>query len=779
MKNIGRLLLTVATLSVVACTEEKEEVFRIVDNGDGPVLGYSPASGVGILRQDGYSFKDLNRNGTLEPYEDWRLSADDRAADLASRMTIEEIAGLMLYSSHQAVPNKKGEYGGLPWSEADAEAWELSDRQKKFLEQDNLRHILVTSVSSTEDAARWNNGLQAYVEGLGYGIPCNNSSDPRNSVPTGGLATAEFNEGAGGDISIWPDGLAMAATFDPEMARQFGLVASKEYRALGLTTALSPQVDLGTEPRWSRISGTFGEHPGLSADMARAYIDGFQTSPPDKQIENGWGLESVNAMVKHWPGGGTGEAGRDAHYAYGKFGVYPGDNFDMHLLPFTGGAFALDGKTGSASAVMPYYTISYDQSSDSTNVGNAYSKYMITDLLRERYGFDGVVCTDWGVTQDEGVTLNIFAGKPWGVEDLTVAERHYMLLMAGVDQFGGNNDPAPLLEAYRMGVAEHGEEFMRRRFEESAVRLLRNIFRVGLFENPYVDPEASAATVGNPQFMEEGYRVQVRSVVMLKNRENILPVTGRKKVYIPQSYYPATKGWAGRGMTEERWEDPVSDELVERYFDRTADPAEADFAIVFVNSPNSAGNFGEGYDIDDRTAGGNGYVPISLQYKPYTADSARVHSIAAGDPVIDPIITNRSYWEKTVRTSNEKDLGTIMETNWKMDGKPVIVVVNITRPMVFNEFEHKADAILARFGIGPQAVLDIISGQAEPSGLLPLQMPADMVTVELQDEDRPFDMVCHTDCEGNMYDFGFGLNWSGVIRDHRTEKYSRPDPVEN
>ncbi|MCD8262191.1 MAG: hypothetical protein LUD15_12570 [Bacteroides sp.] len=265
---------------------------------------------------------------------------------------------------------------------------------------------------------------------------------------------------------------------------------------------LSPQIDLGSDPRWYRIGMTFGEDPRLATDMARAYIDGMQTSEGEKEIENGWGYESVNAMVKHWPGGGTGEGGRDAHWAYGKFGVYPGDNFEMQLRPFIYGAFRLDGPTAQASAVMPYYTISYDQAPDGTTVAKGFSRYMITALLRGKFKYLGVVCTDWGITADEGETPDIFAGKPWGVEKLSVEERHYLALMAGVDQFGGNNDMKPILAAYLIGEKEYGEDYMRTRFETSAIRLLKNMFQVGLFENPYLDPGVSEELVGNPEFMQ-------------------------------------------------------------------------------------------------------------------------------------------------------------------------------------------------------------------------------------------------------------------------------------
>lgn len=770
MKKYLSIIMVLIIASSCAMQENYED-YILEKNVNGATLGYSPKSGVKIIMNKGFKFKDLNKNGKLDIYEDWRLPVDERAKDLASKMSVEQIAGLMLYSAHQSIPGAAAGFGaatynGRSYGESGVNAWALSDAQKAFLKDDNLRHVLITSVESPEVAARWNNMMQAYVEGIGLGIPGNTSSDPRHSL----AIDAEFNAGAGGEISVWPDELGLAATFDPGIVKQFGDIASQEYRALGITTALSPQIDLGTEPRWYRIYMTFGESPELSRDMGRAYIDGFQTSEGKAEISDGWGFNSVNAMVKHWPSGGAEEGGRDGHWAFGKFAVYPGNNFETHLIPFTEGAFKLEGKTKMASAVMPYYTISYNQAKDGTNYANGFSKYIVTDLLREKYGYDGVVCTDWMITANEGATPNIFEGKPWGVEELSIAERHHIAIMAGMDQFGGNNEMGPIIEAYQMGVKEHGEAFMRNRFEQSAVRLLRNIFRLGLFENPYLNPSESASIVGNPNYMKAGYDAQVKSVVMLKNKAEVLPVKGRKKVYIPETTYPSTKDWWGN-TSPERIDFPINKGILNSYYDLTNNPEEADFALVFVSSPHVNAD-GGGYDINDRTAGGNGYVPISLQYRPYTAVDARAHSIAAGDPVIDPAITNRSYLGKTTTVSNTKDLDTILSTKRQMRDKPVIVVVNANRPMVFNEFENQVDGIIVRFGVGEQAVLDIVSGKAEPSGLLPLQMPANMTTVEKQMEDVPFDMECHVDSEGNKYDFAFGLNWKGVINDSRTMKYS-------
>jgi beta-glucosidase len=731
-------------------------------------LSYAPESGLKIIYKDGLPFKDLNGNNLVDIYEDWRVDVNERAKDLASKMSVEQIAGLMLYSGHQSVPMPpmgmfKASYGGKAFDSSGAKPFDLTDQQKDFLKKDNLRHVLVTSVASPEVAALWNNNMQKFVEGIGMGIPANNSSDPRN----GANKEAEYNAGSGGAISQWPEELGLAATFDPNITLQFGAIASKEYRAMGIATALSPQIDLATEPRWNRFVGTFGEDPNLATDMSRAYVDGFQTSPEAIKSYNGWGNYSVNAMVKHWPGGGPEEGGRDAHFAYGKFAVYPGKNFQTHLKTFTEGAFKLNGSTKKAAAVMPYYTISYNQDiKNGENVGNAYSKYLITDLLRNKYGYDGVVCTDWLVTGNEGPKPDMFMGKSWGAEKLTVAERHYKVLMAGADQFGGNNDAKPVLEAYQMGVKEFGESFMRKRFEQSAVRLLLNIFRVGLFENPYLDPAETKQIVGKSEFMKAGYDAQLKSIVLIKNQNNTLPIAKGKTVYVPKRTTPAGINFFGAPVPE-KTEYPVNLELIKRYYTVTDDPTKADFAIVFIKSPISGG-----YSRADREAGGNGYVPISLQLKDYNAVDAREHSIAAGDPVIDSTIKDRSYKGKISKSNSYPDLNTILETKKAMNGKPVVVSVSLTNPMVFGEFEKEVDAIVGEFGVQIDAQMDIISGKVEPSGLLPMQMPLNMSTVEKQFEDVPHDMTPYKDAQGHSYNFGFGLNWKGVIQDARTKKYA-------
>lgn len=753
---------------------EKKDGYTLYHNQNGPVLGSATGR---ILEQDGCVFKDMSGCGKLLPYEDWRLDAKERAKDLASRLSVEEIAGLMMYSPHQMIPALPGgvfggTYDGKDYQPGVTGDDALTDQQKDFLSKDNIRHVLAMVYKDTETAAKWNNRMQSFVEKQGYGVPVSIATDPRHGA---GKSGAEYKSGSA-DVSKWPEGLGIAASFDTDLCRRFGEVIAKEYRALGITTALSPQVDIATEPRWMRFEDTFGSSPELVTAMSKAYCDGLQTTkegagsagaengiPIGNGTTGGWGVESVAAMAKHWPGGGPCEGGRDAHYPFGKFAVYPGGQFETHLKPFLEGAFSLDGPTGKVASVMPYYTVSYGvDTKDGKNVGNSYSHYIINDLLREKYGYDGVVCTDWGITQDPAPVMDSFGSRCFGVEHLTEGERHLLAIENGVDQFGGNCKIEPVLEAYRLGCEKYGESAMRARMERSAARLLLNLFRCGLFENPYLDVEESKKIVGCEEFRKAGYEAQLKSVVLLKNSgiagkegSGVLPVSGRKKVYIPKRFIKAQKNFF-RGMDPAREVTEADKESIAPWFDWAETPEEADFGLVFIESPLS-----DGYSAEDAENGGNGYLPVSLQYRPYVATAARKESIAGGD--IRENFTNRSYAGKTGTAANEKDLDIVLETRKAMGDRPVIVCIRMHKPAVLAELEPYADAIVVDFGVQRSAVYDILSGKAEPSGRLPIQLPKDMETVEKHCEDAPLDMDSYVDSKGHAYNFGYGMNWKGVI----------------
>jgi beta-glucosidase len=739
-------------------------------------------------------FKDLNGNGGLDAYEDWRKPVAERVGDLAGKLAadpdgVRKMAGLMLYSSHQMIMD--------PY---------VGTLQAEFLTADHLRHVLIMQADNPVDAALWTNNAQAYLEGLAgdYGIPANNSSDPRHGADS--LGTAEYSLSASG-ISAWPSSLGLAATFDPAAMLEFGRIASAEYRLMGIATALSPQIDIATDPRWSRFNGTFGEDPKLAADMAAAYVRGFQSSYAlsaggefGAEAAGGWGPYSVNAMIKHWPGGGAGEGGQDAHYAYGKYAVYPGGNFNAHLIPFVDGAFGAGvGPTGKATAVMPYYTISYLQvpnsepnSSDSEgaglNMANAYSKYMITDLLRGAYKFDGVVCTDWNVIgPTEDPSASMFGPTPgmiWGVDDhrpdiagfgrTDRQGRADLLLRAGVNQFGGLNSIEPIMDAYEANRAEI-EPFML----DSAKALLTNIFRPGLFENPYVNVGDAEGLLGGAKFVEAGYQAQLDSTVLLKNKGGLLPLAAGSKVYVPG---------AASGRETPATVSGAALDLIKSYFGPdgvVTDPAGAqgaDAALVFGASL----LFGGGsYGADGSIA----FKPAAIDYKEYTAANSRADSVA-GAPVRDAQgnlagRSNNSYRGKSASPldpipgffgETPSALPSFLEdvSLARDSGLPLVFSLKLTNPMALGDIEPYADAVLADFENQMAAVLDVLVGKtknrapaggtvpASPKGRLPMQMPKDMETVEAQLEDVPRDMVPYADSEGNVWDFGFGLTYGSA-----------------
>ena len=749
--------------------KETEYGYRLVEAPNAPTLGYSPESGVRILERDGLPFKDLARTGELLPYEDWRLPYEERAADLAGRLSVEEIAGLMCFSAHQRV---------FPP--------ELTEEQKTFLDQ-HLRSVLNSGgLDGAENASQihWNNLLQRYVEGKDYGIPCYQASDPRN----------------GQKVSDWPGNLSLAASFDPELAREAAACQSRELRDLGIACFLAPQVDIGSDPRWARFSGTFGEDPALSRDMVRAFCDGLQSSYDDEGNDLGWGERSVTAMAKHWVGEGSCEGGREGHFESGKYAIFPGGSFGTHLVPFVDGAFRLAGRTGSAGAVMSSYSIAYTEDGSLGELaGSSYSHYKLNELLRGRYGFDGVVCTDWNVLNEGYRTGGICTG--WGKEiedrDMTPAERALRALLAGADQMGGCSNPAILVDAYRLGCQKLGREKTDSLFRVSARRLLLGIFRTGLFENPYLDETRSLADVNSADKQEAALEAQIRTVVMIKNENGaIRPRDRRLKVYLPALYEAAHQEMNHRtGLMDVpacvKWLIPVSS--AERYFDVVTDRVEGnaitrpseeelrDIDMILIAAKEPGNTF--------QQSGKNGkgeFIPLSRQYRPYHAECGAVRRVSlAGDRLEDGSRENRSYYGRDSAVNNEEQLDQILELAAlaKRLKVPSVLAMFTGKPMCFHEFEPQVDAILLTFSspslygggdASTKALSAVAAGLREPSGLLPMQMPRDMEAVETQLEDVPRDMACYVDSAGHAYDFAYGLNYGGVIRDGRTGRYAKP-----
>ncbi|OJH37584.1 glycoside hydrolase family 3 protein [Cystobacter ferrugineus] len=607
--------------------------------------------GVGFIVKEGLRFKDLNKNGQVEVYEDWRRTPEERARDLLGRMTLREKAGVMM---HGTAPTRTTE-GVSRYDRALA---------TRMISEQGVNSFITRLEGNGRFLAEENNALQEIAEATRLGIPATISTDPRNHF--------QFTLGASvaaGGFSQWPEVLGFAAIGDEALVRRFGDIARREYRAVGIQEALSPQADLATEPRWARVHGTFGEDADLARTLVRAYIEGFQDGG------NGIGKDSVVAVVKHWAGYGAAKDGFDSHNAYGQYAVFPGNNFEYHLKPFEG-AFAA--KTGG---VMPTYSILQGVTLNGQpleQVGAGFNKQLLTELLRGRYGFDGVILSDWAITNDcdeacrhgapPGQTPSFVGfGTPWGVEHLSKVERFAKSVNAGMDQFGGVDDSDALVEAVNAGLVTEA------RLDESVYRILLQKFQQGLFENPYVDVERAGEVVGNSAFQAEATEAQRRSLVLLENKDKLLPLGAHvRKVYLHGIEGAVA---AGYGLT-----------VVDT-------PEEADVAIMRTVTP---------------------FETLHPQY----VFGLRQHE------------GNLSFEE------GNADYEAIKRVSAQV---PTIVTVYLDRPAILTNVKDKVRALLGNFGVSDSALFDVLTGKVSPQGKLPFELPSSMAEVEAQRSDMPHD----------------------------------------
>ncbi len=483
------------------------------------------------------AWRDLNGNGVMDPYEDPSRPVDVRVEDLLDRLSLEEKVGLMFHTVIEAGP-----HGDL----LDGPGRISKNGTAEVVLGKHLSHFNVHALDDARQAARWSNNLQRLAERTPHGIPVTVSTDPRHAfIENAGVSFAA------GSFSQWPEPLGMAALRDVGAVRQFADVVRREYLAVGIRQALHPTLDLATEPRWARQAGTFGQDPDLVGDLAVAYIEGLQGAA--------LGPEGVACVSKHFPGGGPQRDGEDAHFPYGREQVYPGGRFADHLAPFPRAIAA------GTAAVMPYYGMPVGLVVDGEaidEIGFAYNRQVVTEMLRERLGFDGVVLTDWELVNDNHVGDQVLPARAWGVEHLDPLGRMELLLAAGCDQFGGEECVDLLLELVRSGRV--GES----RVDESARRLLRVKFQLGLFDDPYVDEEEAMTIVGSEEHRRAGLEAQSRSVTVLRNEESggapVLPLRAGGSVYA---------------------EGVDADALVAAGLVPVATPDEADLALIRIGAP--------------------------------------------------------------------------------------------------------------------------------------------------------------------------------------------------
>ena len=518
MKKILLLLITI--IAIFSCKQESKITQTNL---------VKEKSGV-IVTTNGHEFRDLNHNGELDIYEDPRATIASRISDLIGQMTLEEKAGLMFINgapvSEDADPNKTGVGPAV-----------FMPVVPKAIDSLKMAHFNIWAIPADPLVfAKWYNSTQRIGEQSRLGIPITIASDPRHHLGKNVIQMA-----ANG-FSQFCELPGFAAIGDEQLVKDFGNVVRREFLAVGIREALFPQIDLATEPRWSRISGNFSEDAELTARLVKPYIEALQT----KDLTNG-----IACMTKHFPGGGPQKEGLDPHFSIQKGQIYPGDNFDFHLIPFEAAFKA------NTSAIMPYYGIPVGQTDE--DVAMSYNKSIITSLLREKYKYDGVVCTDWGLITDlpMGPDL-VWKARAWGVEDLNALQRAEKIINAGVDQFGGESRPELVVRLVKEG------RIKEERLDVSIERLLRQKFQLGLFENPFVDESKVVKTLQDPESVALGERSQKESMTLLKNKDNTLPLAINKlKVYIEN----------------------VDSTIVSNYATVVDTPEQADFAIVRLNTP--------------------------------------------------------------------------------------------------------------------------------------------------------------------------------------------------
>lgn len=661
-----------------------------------------------IFIVDGLEFRDLNGDDELSPYEDWRLSPEERAADLVERMTLEEKAGMMIIGSHypgssrflpQPVEGQLLNENDV-WREANPITGQpypnpvlVTSATDKAINERHQRHFIVRDNLGPRDLATWTNAVQEVAEKSRLGIPALFASNPRNHVQL--VAQFGVNESAG-VFSEWPGELGMAALRDPEMMESFGRQIAKEWRAGGIHKLYGYMADIASEPRWSRFGGTFGEDPELVANYIGAVVRGMQGEE--------LGSASVATTIKHFPGGGVRFDGHDPHFEWGQTNEYPTENslYRYHLPAFQA---AID---AGVSSIMPYYARPMNNSATQLKEGMwqspeaqfdevafAFNRTFLQDLLRDEMGFKGYVNSDSGVVDT----------MAWGAEDLSVAERFAKAVRAGTDVFSDMADPSQLVAAVEQGHLEETE------LNQPVSRLLEEMFALGLFEDPFVDEDRAERTIGGAEVSEQGARAQRQSVTLLRNNKELLPI-GREEA---RMVYVYVTGRTGDDQVQKQFEEAIrkfkaSIRLVEK-------PEDADVALVWARPEISL------FEDDQEDA------KLS----------------------VDP-------------RANGVDVDQILEIEKLV---PTILAVDMIQPWLMGEIEPAAAAVVATYGISPGNLLSSLAGEdGGPQGKLPLTVPMSERVIETAPRDVPGKAkqdesgdYAYLDRDKQSYSYGHGLHF--------------------
>ncbi len=710
-----------------------------------------------VLTVDGLRFKDANGNGQLDPYEDWRLHADARAADLVSRMTLDEKAGMMLIDSLN--PG----FGGVV--APPAEDYVRNQKMTRFIfrsvvtanpvesegrggrsapagrggrgapEGRGGRGAMAGAQVTPEQAATWTNKIQELAESTRLGIPVLFKSNARNHYERN--ARFGINTEAG-SFSEWPKEAGLAATRDLALIADFARTMGQEWRAIGLRGMYGYMADLITEPRWYRVHECFTEDADLAAEIMRVLVTVLQGGPVSPAT-------NVAMTVKHFPGGGPQQFGLDPHFTFGKNQVYPAGRFADHVKPFKA---AID---AGVSAVMPYYGVPVNLTYGGATfdaLGMAFSRQIVTDLLRGRLGFGGYVNSDTGIITD----------RAWGLEQKTVAERIAAAVNGGTDVLSGFHDKQAVLDLLKSGLIPEA------RADEAARRLLKEQFLLGLFENPYVDASKAGVIVGKDEFRAKALDAQRKSIVLLQNLQNgaarVLPLP-KSVAGGPVRLYTMGLNAAVAGAAEHGGYIVVPGDYDAAKGQARPAATGAHYAVlrVEVSNPRAVTS---AYRSGDAATGANPLYVNPATGKPFGADdpTGLDNGLMFGGS-LPWEASNLSFTSMAASASwaVSPPLADIQAVMKEIGPARTILCIYFRQPYVLDDESglKQAGGILAGFGVSDGALMDVITGRFNPSGKLPFALARTRQAIVDNAPDAPGYPAADT-----LFPFGHGLSYTPV-----------------
>ena len=419
-----------------------------------------------VLEVDGYQFIDLNGNGELDVYEDWRQDAETRAADLVSQMTVREKIAQMQHPTY--LPRADGK---------------IAPYLKNYCSEYGIGMLLIRELNSVEAAATTMNTIQEYAEDSRLGVPVLVSMDSVHGL--------SYVSGA----TVTPHNLALAATRDEALVTKLAEIARDEHLAVGVRMTLSPEADIASEPRWGRVMETFGEDPDLVTQMVTAQVVAFQNG------RDGLNTGSIVACMKHFPGAGPQMEGKDTSPI-----ISSEETLQIHLKPYYA---ALEVNVAS---IMPYYSVPLALDMENSAIG---SKATLQDLLRDEMGFTGIIQTDWGMIWAIQEALGTMTGEEVSDEEAILIG----VTQSRVDGIGGESIRLiDLMEEYTQ-EGKIDEAILT----AAATRIVKVKFEMGMFENPYCDVDYAVSFVGNEENQKVNLQAAREAMTLLKN-DGALPL---------------------------------------------------------------------------------------------------------------------------------------------------------------------------------------------------------------------------------------------------------------